>query len=221
MRLINDDCFNINPECDYIFTSPPYNRKRNDKYENYDDTLNDYYGFLDMYVKEKLPTCKYMFLNIQKNLYNKKDVFKLIGKYSDKIIDIIIWNKSNPMPASGFNITNAYEFIIVLSEKEKSLKSNSTYTKNIVTTSVHSSNEYKKIHRAVMKPDLARYILTNFVKRGSVIKDCFMGVGTTGIICKELDLDFIGIELNEEYFNIAKERIENVAVRGEESQNSI
>ena len=31
---------------DYAFTSPPYNRKRNDKYSKYDDTLEDYYGFL-------------------------------------------------------------------------------------------------------------------------------------------------------------------------------
>ena len=31
---------------DIAFTSPPYNRKRNDKYKNYNDTIEDYYGFL-------------------------------------------------------------------------------------------------------------------------------------------------------------------------------
>ena len=36
-----------------------------------------------------------------------------------------------------------------------------------------------------------------------------MGIGTTGIACKNLNRNFIGIELDETYFNIAKERIEN------------
>lgn len=36
-----------------------------------------------------------------------------------------------------------------------------------------------------------------------------MGSGTTGVACKELERDFIGIELDSEYFNIAEERIEN------------
>lgn len=40
------------------------------------------------------------------------------------------------------------------------------------------------------------------------VLDNSMGSGTTGVACKNLNRDFIGIELNEEYFNIAKERIE-------------
>ena len=35
-----------------------------------------------------------------------------------------------------------------------------------------------------------------------------MGSGSTGVACKELNRDFIGIELDEKYFNIAKERID-------------
>ena len=41
------------------------------------------------------------------------------------------------------------------------------------------------------------------------IVDPFMGSGTTGVACKNLNRDFIGIELDEKYFNIAKERINN------------
>ena len=42
------------------------------------------------------------------------------------------------------------------------------------------------------------------------IVDCFMGSGTTGVACKNLNRRFIGIELDEKYFNIAKERIESI-----------
>ena len=45
---------------------------------------------------------------------------------------------------------------------------------------------------------------------GDRVLDPFMGSGTTGVVCKKLNRDFIGIELDENYFNIAKERIENV-----------
>lgn len=47
---------------DHVITSPPYNRKRNDKYSFYSDTINDYYAFLDRLCSIKvlmLKSCKY------------------------------------------------------------------------------------------------------------------------------------------------------------------
>ena len=41
-----------------------------------------------------------------------------------------------------------------------------------------------------------------------VIIDMFMGTGTTGVACKELDRDFLGIEMDSEYYELAKKRIE-------------
>lgn len=43
-----------------------------------------------------------------------------------------------------------------------------------------------------------------------LVLDCFMGSGTTGVACKNLKRDFIGIELDKDYFKIAEERINNV-----------
>ncbi len=51
-----------------------------------------------------------------------------------------------------------------------------------------------------------RIIETN---RGGVILDPFMGSGTTGVACKELGRNFIGIEISEEYYKIAEKRIKN------------
>ena len=45
---------------------------------------------------------------------------------------------------------------------------------------------------------------------GYTIVDPFMGSGTTGLACKELGIDFIGIELDKSYFDIAKERIDKL-----------
>lgn len=214
IRLYNHDCLKTmqqmienQEKVDYCFCSPPYNRKRNDKYNNYDDTKIDYYDFLCTMANQNLSLCKYFFLNIQKNYYNKQDVFKFIGEYADKIIDIICWTKTNPMPANGLNLTNAYEFIIILSNNETSIKANKSYTKNHIETTAYVNNPYKKIHRAVMNPQIVDWFLETFTKEGDTILDCFMGVGTTGVSCKKYNRNFIGIELDEQYYNIAKNRI--------------
>lgn len=56
---------------------------------------------------------------------------------------------------------------------------------------------------------LMRWILEKFSEKGQVICDPFMGSGTTGVACKELNRNFIGIEINKEYFDIAQKRIAN------------
>ena len=48
------------------------------------------------------------------------------------------------------------------------------------------------------------------VKLLSIVLDCFMGSGSTGVACLNTNRDFIGIELDEGYFKNAKERIESV-----------
>ena len=65
-----------------------------------------------------------------------------------------------------------------------------------------------KLHEA-QKPTvlLERLILLSSNENDTVL-DCFMGSGSTGVACKNLNRNFIGIELDEKYFNIAKERIE-------------
>jgi len=149
----------------------------------------------------------HVFFNIQKNYYNKKDVFDLIGRFSDKIVEIIVWNKTNPMPASGNNITNSYEYFLVLHKEGKPLKSNRTYTKNVITTNVYSNNPYKKIHRAVMHPDVAKSIFADYMQKENSVLDPFMGVGTTAQVSKEYGLNYIGFEIHQEYINVANQRL--------------
>ena len=187
---------------DVVFTSPPYNRKRNDKYANYDDTKEDYFGFLCTSIDEMVRVAKgNVFLNIQKNYYNKEDVFRVIGKYAKDICEIFVWEKSNPMPASGFNITNAYEFIIVFGKK---IQSNKTYTKNHLTTSVA---KMIKSHKAMMHQSVSDFFIENFTQKLDVVLDPFMGTGTTGVSCQSFGRKFVGIELDDEYYQIANTRI--------------
>jgi DNA modification methylase len=209
-KIYHIDCFegfNTLKEnsVNHVFTSPPYNRKRNDKYEYHNDCIDDYFSWLCDVIDECLRVSKgYVFFNIMKNYYNKQDVFKLIGKYSEKIVEIIILEKTNPLPANGNNITNAYEFFIIFGNEP--LKSNTTYTKNIISTAVNSDMTTE--HKAIMKQDVAEWFIKNFTKENDLILDCFMGAGTTAISCKFNNRNFIGFELNEKYVELSNKRIQ-------------
>jgi site-specific DNA-methyltransferase (adenine-specific) len=55
---------------------------------------------------------------------------------------------------------------------------------------------------------LIEYILAIHSNENDTILDPFMGSGTTGVACVNSNRNFIGIEINEEYYNISKSRIE-------------
>lgn len=188
----------------HVITSPPYNRKRNDKYSFYSDDLVNYYDFLSNIIDESLRVSKeYVFLNVQKTFYQKQDVFKIIGDYSHKLLDIIVWGKSNPTPSSQGAVTNAYEFILVFGHKP--FKCNIEYTKNMIITPVH--NKMPKIHKAVMRKDVCNWMIKSFTNENDIILDPFMGTGTTAICCLKYNRKYLGIELNNTYVEYANNRI--------------
>jgi site-specific DNA-methyltransferase (adenine-specific) len=51
------------------------------------------------------------------------------------------------------------------------------------------------------------YLIKTYTNEGETVLDFTMGSGTTGVACKNLERDFIGIEKDEKYFSIAKERL--------------
>lgn len=63
-------------------------------------------------------------------------------------------------------------------------------------------------HPAPFPLKLAQDHILSWSNQGDTVLDCFMGSGTTGVACKNLNRRFIGIELDEVYYQIAKKRIE-------------
>ena len=71
-----------------------------------------------------------------------------------------------------------------------------------------STVQSSKLHPTMKDLKVIKYLVETLTNEGDLVLDCFMGSGTTGVACKNLGRDFIGIELNPEYFRIAEERIE-------------
>lgn len=82
---------------------------------------------------------------------------------------------------------------------------------NIFEYRIGSTQTGKIKHPAVFPLQLAKDQIFSWSKENDTVLDCFMGSGTTGVACKELNRNFIGIEIDEKYFNIAYDRINNVS----------
>lgn len=66
-----------------------------------------------------------------------------------------------------------------------------------------------RVHPTQKPVGLLEYLIKTYTNEGELVLDFTMGSGSTGVACLNTNRKFIGIELDENYFNIAKERIEN------------
>lgn len=84
-------------------------------------------------------------------------------------------------------------------------------TGNAMVDRIHGCGKKSKNNHPTVKPlALIKYLCKlTATPTGGIVLDPFMGSGTTGIACKNLKRKFIGIELNKDYFKIAKSRIKN------------
>lgn len=87
--------------------------------------------------------------------------------------------------------------------------SGTNYPVSILSYDIPSGKE--RFHPTQKPLDLCEYLIKTYTNEGETILDNCMGSGTTGVACKNLNRNFIGIELDPEYFKIAEKRInENI-----------
>lgn len=73
----------------------------------------------------------------------------------------------------------------------------------------NSDNRERGLHPTQKPVELLEYLIKTYTNEGETVLDNVMGSGSTGVACINTNRKFIGIELDEKYFNIAKERINN------------
>jgi len=83
----------------------------------------------------------------------------------------------------------------------------SGYPKSIIE---FGSDNTKNVHPTQKPVALMEYLIRTYTHEGETVLDPFMGSGTTGVACQNLNRSFIGIEMDDGYFAIAKNRIESV-----------
>ena len=86
-----------------------------------------------------------------------------------------------------------------------------TYTHKTPTTllSYKPVANGKIVHPTQKPVDLLEYLIKTYTLEDEIVLDFTMGSGSTGVACMNTNRNFIGIELDEKYFETAKNRIEN------------
>ena len=219
-KIINDlvkDKLIVN----HIITDPPYNiSKKNNfgtmknprtgvDFGEWDEGKFDLYSWIPLYASlldkngSMIIFCSYRYISY---------LIDVLEKESDmEVKDIIVWQKTNPMPR---NIERRYvqdmEFAIWAVKKRAkwifNKPKNTSYLRAIYSTSVVHGNE-KNGHPTQKGLKLMSDIISVHTNKNDIILDPFMGSGSTGEAACELNRRFIGIELEKKYFDIAKQRI--------------
>ena len=136
-------------------------------------------------------------------MVNDKNMHELMNACVDsgfQLVNILIWKKNNVTP-NKFYMKNC-EFIL-LYRKGGQRWINNMGTKHLLEI----DNIRNKKHPTEKPIELMETFIINSSKVGEKVLDPFMGSGTTAITCMNTNRNFIGFELDKEYFEIANERI--------------
>jgi len=214
IRLIQGDCLEVmdrlieeGVKVDCIITDPPYGMsfQSNHRKEKHNKIANDSsLEWVDDWV-DKI----YKLMNEDTHLYSfisfhHVDIFKQALEKRFNFKNILIWEKNNTsMGDLEGDYAPKYEMVLFCHKGRRLLKNGRD--PNIIKDK-RTGNE----HHPTQKPvNLIQYLIDKSTEKGETILDCFMGSGTTGVASRIRERNFIGIELDKNYFKIAQERIEN------------
>lgn len=213
---------------DHIITDPPYNISQDNNFNTmknprtgidfgeWDHGKFDLFNWIPQYTKilkqngSIIIFCSYRYLSyiistLESTLCNME------------VKDVIVWQKRNPMPR---NINRRYvqdmEFAIWAVKKKSKWVFNKLpdvpYNRSLYSTSTVAGGE-KLGHPTQKSLELMKKLILVHTNPGDIILDPFMGSGSTGAAALELDRDFIGIEMEPEYFQMAKNRLEKTLLK--------
>ena len=217
-RIYNGDCIegmeNMPSESvDLIVTDPPYlisykTNYRKDKSHKFGKEIandNDPYVIAE-YIKEchrimKDNTAMYMFCS-----FDKVDFFKQELEKYFKVKNMIVWVKNNHTAGDlKAQFGKKYELVFLVN-KGRALFNGKRLTDVWEFDRVVGNNQ---LHQNQKPLELIEQCITKHSNVGDVVFDGFMGSGTTAIACINTNRNYIGFELDEEYYKVAEQRIEN------------
>ena len=226
--LFNADCLGFMSKCpdnsiDLIVTDPPYPITSRGNAGNSGGMMQKKISMQGKIFDNNDISCKlyapefYRILKDGSHCYvmtNHVNLIEMLNTFTNAgfhFIKSLIWNKGNKI--MGQYYMSQFEYILFL-RKGKGIKINNCGTSDILSvpnkkSKDESGNNYHDTEKPV---ELMQILIENSSKSGDVVLDPFMGIGATGVACALTDRNFIGIELDEKYFYVAEQRIEQIRV---------
>lgn len=237
MMLIKGNCVETmsnlkDNSVDLIVTDPPYNlgnfmrnratnlkKMRNNFFGDagWDDLeFEDWIEHMDSFFEQSQRILKkggsiIMFMSLIK----VETIIKLAEKNKFYYKTTGVWHKTNPMPRNmNLHFINSIEGWIYFTNVTRTgtFNNNGIAIHDYIESSVTPKNEKIYGGHPTQKPEkVIQHFVELLSNPGEVVMDPFMGSGTTGVVAKKLGRDFIGIELQEDYFDISLKRISDVS----------
>lgn len=236
IKLYQGDCLEVmkqipDKSVDMILCDLPYNLNvRKTTWNNWDVEIDTKELFLEYKRIRKDNSAILLFCT---DLFSAKLIMDNFSEYKYKWI----WQKemgTGFLNAKRMPLRNFEEILVFYNKqptynpqmslgkpyccKKGSLSKNYCSTDKIVITDnvgeryplsiLNFKREKEKLHPTQKPVALCEYLIKTYTNEGDTVLDNCMGSGTTGVACKRLNRNFIGIELDEKYFKIAKNRIE-------------
>lgn len=193
---------------DMILTDPPYgihyvshSRRKSKKFDILQNDNNDFrlmtYGELARILKDN---CVCVIFASWKNV--ALDIIELQKHFT--IMNVIVWFKGGGgLGDLKHTLSTDYELAIVCHKGKCKIRGKREGS----VWKVAKVNPNKMIHPTEKPIELLERLIEKFTDEHMVVLDCFMGSGSTGVACVNTNRNFIGIELDDKYFEIAKQRI--------------
>jgi len=231
MKIINDDCLKVLPtlesnSVDLILTDPPYGTTRNKwdsvipldkmwtelKRISKDNTASVIFSqnpFTSVLVSSNLNMFKYNWIWMKPqgtgHLNAKKYPLK---NHEDICVFSLKPHKYNPQMTkgkpykikSGRPSSNYGDQVSVVTEND-----GFRYPKTVI----EFASDKNKLHPTQKPVALLEYLIKTYTNENDTVLDFTMGSGSTGVACNSTNRNFIGIESNKDYFDIADKRINN------------
>lgn len=235
-QIIKGDCLNVmksipDDSIDCIITDPPYNLGKfmHDRNTNLVKMRANQFAYAgwDNLDYEAWTISMKCFLNECSRVLKKRGtliLFMAVIKVSD-IIKLSqdtklyykttgVWHKSNPMPRNmNIQFVNSTESWIYFTNKDTSgtFNNNGKVVHDFIQSSVCPLSEKKHGKHPTQKPLIIMKQLISLVTNpNDIVLDPFMGSGSTCVAAASLRRRYIGVELDENYFEIAKARIDDI-----------
>ena len=198
------------------------------------NTYKEYDNFTEQWLKEsKRILKKGGALWVIGSYHNILRVGTSIQNHGFWILNDIIWHKTNPMPNfRGTRFTNAHETLLwCTTSREAKYTFNYQNLKELNDGKQMRSDWYIPIcsgkerlrennnqrSHPTQKPEALMYrIILSSTNKGDIILDPFLGSGTTAVVTKKLQRNFIGIEQAKEYVSLAKKRLKQTKALNDE-----
>lgn len=232
-KLYNQDCISAMKEMakssiDLILTDPPYNlgnfmKNRDTNLQKMRENFFGSAGWDDMEFDEWEKAMDDFFANSSKvikkggsmimfmSIIKVETIIRLAEMHGFYYKTTGIWHKTNPMPRNmNLHFVNSTEAWIYFTYKTRTgtFNNDGALFHDFIETSVTSNGERKYGKHPTQKPEiLIQHFIDLLSNPDDYVLDPFMGSGTTGVVAKRLERNFIGVELDEIYFNIANTRI--------------